>query len=83
MKLKTHLGGGWEPGTPRASSALPFCDGEGHVLQPLLVGLWCADLGHNGAKQFVHQLQHLVSILFSFLKLKKEFITNNQYEDKN
>lgn len=40
----------------RPQPALPFRDGEGHVLQPLLVGLWGADLGDNGAKQFVHQL---------------------------
>lgn len=48
--------------------ALPFRDGEGHVLQPLLVGLRGADLGHDGAQQFVHQLQHLISILFDVLR---------------
>lgn len=47
--------------------ALPFCNGKGHVLQPLLVGLRGADLGHDGAQQFVHQLQHLISILFDVL----------------
>lgn len=71
MKLRHTWVGAESPGPPGASLALPFRDGEGHVLQPLLVGLWCADLGHNGAKQFVHQLQHLVSILFSFFLIKE------------
>lgn len=46
--------------------ALPFGDGERHALQPLLVGLRGADLGDHGTQQFVHQFQHLVSILFDF-----------------
>lgn len=63
-------------GSPRApgSRLLPFCDGERHVLQPLLVGLWRTDLGDDRAEQFVHQLQHLVSILFDFGKLREESI---------
>lgn len=41
----------WAPTEPQSQlSALPFRNGECHVLQPLLVGLWCADLGHDGAE---------------------------------
>ena len=54
---------GGTPGGPALAPALPLRDGEGHALQPLLVGLRGADLGHDGAQQFVHQLQHLVRIL--------------------
>lgn len=50
----------------------PLCNGEGHGLQPLLIGLRCADLGDHRAEQFVHQLQYLVSILFDIFKLRKE-----------
>lgn len=77
VKRKKHVGGRWrwDPRAPgRWLPALPFCDGECHVLQPLLVGLRCTDLGYNRAEQFVHQLQHLVSVLCDFLKLKKESI---------
>lgn len=35
---------------------LPLSNGMGHVLQPLLVGLGSADLGHDGTEEFVHQL---------------------------
>lgn len=63
-----HLGGRWEPRDPaEPAPALPLRDGERHVLQPLLVGLRGTDLGDDRAEQFVHQLQHLVSILFGFL----------------
>ena len=54
---------GVAPGGPALAPALPLRDGEGHALQPLLVGLRGADLGHDRAQQFVHQLQHLVRIL--------------------
>lgn len=47
----------WRPGAGGGArraqsqlSALPFCDGERHVLQPLLVGLWCTDLGDDRAE---------------------------------
>lgn len=60
-KAEDACGGHGQPGTgavpPRRQlSVLPFRDGERHVLQPLFVGLWCADLGDNRAEQFVHQL---------------------------
>lgn len=44
---------------------LPLSNGMGHVLQPLLVGLGRADLGHNGTEEFVHQLQDFVRVLLT------------------
>lgn len=62
--LAAWYGAPTEPGSQL--SALPFSNGERHVLQPLLVGLRCADLGDDRAEQSVHQLQYLVSILLNF-----------------
>lgn len=68
----TRVGTGGPARALAPALVLPLRDGESHVLQPFFVGLRGADLGDNWAEQFVHQLQHLVSILLKFLKIKEK-----------